>query len=181
MSPLEIVYEGQLASLDTRLLTSAALAGLLRGHVDGPVNLVNSGSLAAERGIEWTETTTPKAREYTNRLTLRAGAVSVSGTTIGLTAKPRLVSVFDQDVEIELAPHIGIFRYRDVPGQVGRIGTILGRAQVNIASMAVSRSADDGGAVMAMTVDSPVPREAVEEIRALEGFDAAWFVSLTAP
>jgi D-3-phosphoglycerate dehydrogenase len=64
---------------------------------------------------------------------------------------------------------------------VGRIGTILGRAQVNIASMAVSRSADDGGAVMAMTVDSPVPREAVEEIRALEGFDAAWFVSLTAP
>ncbi|MDX6554224.1 MAG: D-3-phosphoglycerate dehydrogenase / 2-oxoglutarate reductase [Miltoncostaeaceae bacterium] len=181
VSPLEIVYEGQLATLDTRLLTSAALAGLLRGHVDGPVNLVNAGSLAAERGIEWTETTTPAAREYTNRLTLRAGRVSLSGTTIGLTARPRLVSAFDQDLEIELAAHIGIFRYRDVPGQVGRIGTILGKAQVNIASMAVSRSAADGSAVMAMTVDSPVARETVEEIRALEGFDAVWFVSLTAP
>jgi D-3-phosphoglycerate dehydrogenase len=181
ISPLEIVFEGQLASLDTRLLTSAALAGLLRGHVEEPVNLVNAGSLAAERGIEWTETTTPASRDYTNRVTLRAGPVSLSGTTIGLSSKPRLVSAFDQDVEIELAPNLGIFRYRDVPGQVGRIGTILGRAQVNIASMAVSRSADDGGAVMAMTVDSPVPREAVEEIRALDGFDAVWFVSLTSP
>jgi D-3-phosphoglycerate dehydrogenase len=180
VSTLEITYEGQLAALDTRLLTSAALAGLLRGHVEDPVNLVNAASLAADRGIEWTETTSPRVRDYANRLGLRAGPVSIAGTTIGTSSRPRLVSAFDQDLEIELAPHIGIFRYRDVPGQIGRIGTILGRARVNIASMAVSRSRVEGGAVMAMTVDSPVPREVVAEIAALEGFDAAWFVALIA-
>ncbi len=72
VSPLQISYEGQLANLDTRLLTSAVLAGVLHGHIEEHVNVVNAGSLAAERGIEWSETTTPRARDYTNRMSLRA-------------------------------------------------------------------------------------------------------------
>ncbi|HEX2504427.1 MAG TPA: phosphoglycerate dehydrogenase [Miltoncostaeaceae bacterium] len=176
VSPLEISYEGQLGTLDIRLLTSAVLAGVLQGHVEEYVNVVNAGSLAADRGIEWRETTTPRARDYTNRLSLRAAGVSLSGTTIGTTSRPRLVEAFDQDIEIELAPHVGLFRYLDIPGQIGRVGTILGLANVNIASMAVSRA--EGGAVMAVTVDSPVPPEVANQIRAIEGFDAAWFVDL---
>ncbi len=177
-SPLEISYEGQLANLDTRLLTSAVLAGVLNGRVEEPVNVVNAASLAAERGIEWSETTSPRSREYTNRLSLRSGDVSLSGTTVGTTSRPRLVSAFDQEIEIELGPNIAIFRYLDVPGQIGRVGTILGSANVNIASMAVSRSRDDGGAVMAVTVDSPVPGLAAQKIAAIDGFEKAWFVSL---
>ena len=122
-------------------------------------------SLAAERGIEWSETTTPRARDYTNRLSLRAGDVSLSGTTVGTTSRPRLVEAFDQAIEIELAPHVGLFRYLDVPGQIGRVGTILGTADVNIASMAVSRSRAEGGAVMAVTVNSPVAPDVADEIR----------------
>ena len=178
ISPLEIAYEGQLGGLDTRILTSAVLAGVLQGHVEEYVNVVNAGSLAADRGIEWSETTTPRARDYTNRLSVRAGGVSLSGTTVGTTSRPRLVEAFDQQIEIELAPHVGLFRYLDIPGQIGRVGTILGLANVNIASMAVSRSRAEGGAVMAVTVDSPVPREVATEIRAIEGFDAVWFVDL---
>jgi D-3-phosphoglycerate dehydrogenase len=178
VSPLEISYEGELGTLDTRLLTSAVLAGVLQGHVEEYVNVVNAGALAAERGIEWRETTTPRARDYTNRLSLRAAGVSLSGTTVGTTSRPRLVEAFDQDIEIELAPHVGLFRYLDVPGQIGRVGTILGLADVNIASMAVSRSRAEGGAVMAVTVDSPVTPELANQIRAIEGFDAVWFVDL---
>ena len=178
-SPVEISYEGQLAELDTRLLTSAVLTGVMAGHTDEPVNVVNAGALAAERGIEWTESTTPRAGDYTNRLGVRIAEVALAGTTVGTTSRPRLVSAFGQDLEIELAPHIGIFRYLDVPGQIGRVGTILGDAQVNIASMAVSRSRAEGLAVMAATVDSPVPREVVDELCRIEGFERVWFVDLT--
>jgi D-3-phosphoglycerate dehydrogenase / 2-oxoglutarate reductase len=179
-SPIEISYEGHLADLDTRLLTSAVLAGVLRGHVEDPVNVVNAGSLAADRGIAWTETSTPQARDYTNRITLRAGDVSVGGTTVGTTSRPRLVSAFDQEIEIELSANIGIFRYLDVPGQIGRIGTILGEEDVNIASAAVSRSRAEGAAVMAVSVDSPVPRDVAERIAALDGFEYVRFADLGA-
>jgi D-3-phosphoglycerate dehydrogenase / 2-oxoglutarate reductase len=178
VSPLEISYEGRLADLDTRLLTTSVLVGLLHGRVEESVNLVNATDLARERGIEWTERSTPRARDYTSRLSLRGGEVSLGGTTVGTTSRPRLVSAFDQDIEIELAPNIGLFRYLDVPGMIGRVGTILGKARVNIASMAVSRSRAEGYAVMAVTVDSPVPPRCAEEIAALDGFDRVWFVTL---
>jgi D-3-phosphoglycerate dehydrogenase len=177
-SPLEIAYEGDLANLDTRILTAAVLEGVLRGRVEEPVNVVNAASLADERGIEWTETSTSRARDYTNRLTLRSGDVSLGGTTVGTTSRPRLVEAFGRDIDIEIAPHIGIFRYLDIPGQIGRVGTILGLANVNIASMAVSRSRSEGGAVMAVTVDSPVSPEVVREIAAVDGFDEVWFAAL---
>ncbi len=177
-SPIEISYEGRLGEEDTRLLTASVLAGMVSGAVEGPVNLVNATSLAADRGIEWAETNSPRAVDYTNRITVRAGEVSMSGTTVGTTSRPRLVSAFDQAIELELAPHVGIFLYQDVPGQVGRVGTILGTADVNIASMAVSPSKREGSAAMAVTVDSPVPSTVVEEIGALDGFESVWFVDL---
>jgi D-3-phosphoglycerate dehydrogenase len=88
------------------------------------------------------------------------------------------VSAFGEDIDIELAPHIGLFRYLDIPGQIGRVGTILGLANINIASMAVSRSRREGGAVMAVTVDSPVSPDVVNEIAAIDGFERVWFVAL---
>jgi D-3-phosphoglycerate dehydrogenase len=178
VSRLEAAYEGRLAELDTRLLTAAVLSGLLHGRVEESVNEVNATGLARERGIEWIESTSPRARDYTNRLTLRAGPVSVGGTTVGVTSRPRLISAFDQEIEMELAEHLCLFRYLDVPGMIGRIGTILGRARVNIASAAVSRSRAEGLAVMGVTVDSPVPPEARAEIEGIEGFDRVWFVDL---
>jgi D-3-phosphoglycerate dehydrogenase len=178
LSPLQLVYEGRVADLDTHLLTTAVLAGILKGRVEEEVNLVNAGNLARERGIEWTTTTSPRARDYTSRITVRAGDASFGGTTVGTTSRPRLVSAFDQDLEIELAPNLGLFRYLDVPGMIGRVGTILGEANVNVASMAVSRSRAAGHAVMAVTVDSPVPAATADRIAALDGFDAVWFVTL---
>lgn len=178
VSPLEIMVEGTLAEHGTRLLTAAALAGILAGHTEQPANLVNAPHLAEDRGIRVTEATTRQERDYTNRVTLRSGDVSVSGTTIGTTSRARLVSAFDQPIEIELAPHIGIFRYLDVPGMIGRVGSILGAAAVNIASMAVSRSRAEGLAVMAVTVDSPVSKTVADQIAAIDGFEQVWFVQL---
>ena len=71
---------------------------------------------------------------------------------------------------------MAILRYSDVPGVIGRVGSILGEAGVNIAHMAVGRR--DGDALMALTVDSPVPTQAQAAIHALEGFERVWFVNL---
>ena len=175
---LEIVCEGPLAGHPTRLITSSALAGVISGTTEEEPNLVNATHLAMERGISFSENATPQSGDYTNRITLRTKDVEVSGTTIGRTDRARLVSAFDQEIEIELAPHIGIFRYRDVPGQVGRVGTALGQASVNIASMAVSRSPSEGLAVMGITVDHPVPDDVARQIGELDGFERVWFIEL---
>ena len=160
------------------MLTSAVLAGVLNGRVEEAVNVVNAASLAAERGIEWSRDRDPAGPRLHQPPVGARGRREPERHTVGTTSRPRLVSAFGQDIEIELAPHIGLFRYLDIPGQIGRVGTILGLANINIASMAVSRSRAEGGAVMAVTVDSPVSPDVANEIRAIDGFDAVWFVDL---
>lgn len=176
VSPLRIGYEGEIASVDTRMLNAAVITGVLSGHVDRPVNMVNAASIAEERGIEWVETSSQRARDYRNVLSLGSGDITVAGTTVGVTSRPRLVRVLGHAVEIELAPHMAVFAYRDVPGMIGRVGTILGELGVNIASMAVDRA--DGEAVMVLSIDSPFPDDAQERIRAIDGFERVWFVNL---
>lgn len=174
---IEITCEGDLAEHDTRLLTTAVLTGALSGNMAEPVNMVNAQGIARDRGIEWSESSSPRARDYTNRITVSIGDVSVSGTTVGNTARPRLVEVLGQPIELELAPHVGILRYADVPGMVGMVGTTMAAEHINIASMAVSRSQEGGLATMAVTVDSPVPHAAQEAIAA-QCSASVWFVTL---
>jgi D-3-phosphoglycerate dehydrogenase len=87
------------------------------------------------------------------------------------------VSALGFEVELELAPLLVFFRYDDVPGVIGRVGTLFGEAGVNIANMAVSRTRRGGKALMALSIDVPAPSELVERVHA-EGFDDARFISL---
>ncbi len=172
---------GGLADYDTRLLTVAALNGLFQGRADRPVNYVNAPLIARERGIEVKEERSGSARDYTNLV--RVGIVDgdaelrVSGTLIGSDNRQWLVRVMGFDIELELAPVLVLFQYDDVPGVIGRIGTLFGDAGVNIANMTVSRTRQGGKALMALTVDSLPPPELVERFRA-EGFDDARVVEL---
>jgi len=172
---------GGLARYDTRLLTVAALNGAFQGRADRPVNYVNAPSIAAERGIEVREERSRSARDYTNlvRVEIRSGGerVRVAGTTIGSDHRPWLVQVLGFDIELELAPLFVLCRYDDVPGVIGRVGTLFGEAGINIAGMAVSRSRRGGKALMALTVDSRPPAELVERLRG-EGFDEARVLEL---
>jgi D-3-phosphoglycerate dehydrogenase len=87
------------------------------------------------------------------------------------------VSALGFELEMELAPLMVFFRYDDVPGVIGRVGTLFGAAGVNIANMAVSRTRRGDKALMALSIDEPAPPELVERIHA-EGFDDARFVRL---
>lgn len=176
---IEVTCEGEIAEHDTRLLVTAVLAGALSGHTVETVNMVNAAERARERGIEWSDSATTVARDYTSRLKVAIGDASVAGTTVGSTSRPRLVEVLGESIELELAPHVGILRYRDEPGQIGTVGTVMAGEGINIASMAVGRSSE-GQATMGVTVDSPVPAEAQAAIA--KGCDAqVWFVDLDIP
>jgi len=175
-------YYGGLSGYDTRLLTVAGLNGAFQGRSETLVNYVNAPLIAAERGIEVHEERRRAARDFTNlvRVSVRSNGdeVRVAGTTIGKDDRHWLVSALGFELEMELAPLLVFFRYDDLPGVIGRVGTLFGGAGVNIANMAVSRTNRGGKALMALSVDSPPPPELVDEARR-QGFDDVRFISLS--
>jgi len=171
LSEIQLEYYGELAEYDTRLLTVAALNGAFEGRVDQPVNWVNAPLIAAERGIEVVEEKRRASRDFTNLVAVSADGVRVAGTTIGREHRHWLVSALGFELEMEVAPRMVLLRYDDVPGVIGRVGTLFGDAGVNIANMAVSRNREGGKALMALSIDSPAPPELVEELR--QGTDEA--------
>jgi D-3-phosphoglycerate dehydrogenase len=178
---ITVTSYGGLADYDTRLLTVAVLNGAFEGRADRPVNFVNAPMIARERGIQVKEERSESARDYTNLLRVEIlngeDEVRVSGTTIGSDDRQWLVRALGFDLEIELAPLMVLFRYDDVPGVIGRVGTVFGEAGVNIANMSVSRTRRGDKALMVLSVDSAPPAELVERIRA-EGFDDARVIEL---
>jgi D-3-phosphoglycerate dehydrogenase / 2-oxoglutarate reductase len=178
---ITLSYYGSLAGYDTRLLTVAALNGAFQGRSEQPVNYVNAPVIASERGIEVLEERRRASRDFTNlvRVDVRSNGdqVRVAGTTIGNENRQWLVSALGFELEMELAPLMVFFRYDDVPGVIGRVGTLFGEAGVNIANMAVSRTNRGGKALMALSIDTDPPPNIVETARA-QGFDDARVISL---
>ncbi|HEY2437937.1 MAG TPA: phosphoglycerate dehydrogenase [Solirubrobacteraceae bacterium] len=186
---VETEFLGRIAERDTRLLSIQVLLGVLQGHTEEEVNAVNAPSLAEERGIDVSETKRSAARDYTDlvRVTVVGGedAVRVVGTLIGRRNRPHLLEAWEQRFDVQLEDHIALFRYRDVPGMIGRVGMIFGNHGLNIVSAAVGRQPDgseadtDGRlAAMVITTDTAVPEQVLEEITAGEGFVAGHTVTL---
>jgi D-3-phosphoglycerate dehydrogenase len=182
-------FLGRIAERDTRLLSIHVLMGVLQGHTEEEVNEVNAPALAEERGIDVSETKRTSARDYTDlvRVTVVGGEdqVRVVGTLIGRRNRPHLLEAWGQRFDVQLEDHITVFRYRDVPGMIGRVGTIFGQHGINIVSAAVGRQPDgseadaDGRlAAMVITTDTAVSQGVLQEIVSGEGFVAARTVTL---
>ncbi len=174
---IALSYHGALAEQDTRLLTVAALNGAFQGRVEQAVNYVNAPVIAAESGIEVTEEKSTKSRDYMNLVTVAVDDVEVSGTTIGPEHRHFLAGALGFAIDLQLSPRMVFFSYDDIPGVIGRIGTMFGAAGINIANMAVSRTKEGGKALMALSVDSDPPAELVARFRG-EGFDDVRVISL---
>ena len=174
---IALSFHGGIAEHDTRLLTVAALNGAFQGRVEQTVNYVNAPLIAAERGIEVTEQRSGAARDYTNLVTVAIDDVEVAGTTIGPEPRHFLAAALGFAIDLQLSRRMVFLRYDDIPGVIGRVGTMFGASGVNIANMAVSRTKEGGKALMALSIDSVPPPELVERIRG-EGFDDARFIDL---
>jgi D-3-phosphoglycerate dehydrogenase len=177
---LRLTYFGALAQYDTRLLTVAALNGAFQGRSDQPVNYVNAPMIAAERGVEVREERSRAARDYTNLVRVEAVSdgvpLRIAGTTMGNDNRLWLVSALGFDLDMELAPLLVVFSYDDVPGVIGKVGTLFGGSAVNIANMTVSRTRQGGQALMVLSIDTAAPPELVEKVHS--EFDDARFISL---
>jgi D-3-phosphoglycerate dehydrogenase / 2-oxoglutarate reductase len=165
---------GELAEHDTRLLTVAALNGAFQGHTEHPVNYVNAPIVAADRGIEVVEEKGRAARDYTNLVSVAADGVRVAGTTIGRESRHFLVHALGFALEMEFSPRMALLVYDDVPGVIGRVGTLFGAAGVNIANMSVSRNRAGGKALMGLALDSAVPPDLRAQL--CEGMDDAYIL-----
>jgi D-3-phosphoglycerate dehydrogenase len=170
---LEVSYEGELGDYDCRVLTLAVLKGVLGGVVDEPVSFVNAPQLAEARGLAVRETTSSSSTDFVNLVSLRGTAgdrpVHVSGTLFGKHAGPRIVGILEHNVDIPPSSHMLVVRNDDTPGMIGRVGMILGDADVNIADMDVGTNAEGASALMVITTSSEVPDEVVERVRAIDG------------
>jgi D-3-phosphoglycerate dehydrogenase len=179
---VEAEFRGRIAEHDTRVLGIAVLAGVLRGHTEEPVNLVNATALAEERGIELTEIKDTVSADFTELITVRVGhgpeAIEISGTGVGPRNVPYLVGVWGQGFYLPLSEHLAVFRYSDQPGMIGRVGTAFGEEGVNIVSAAVGAAPEGGQAVMVLTTDAPVTQETVDRILQLDGFAEGRAVNL---
>jgi D-3-phosphoglycerate dehydrogenase len=181
VTAIEVRYEGEFDPAQIVHLTRAALKGLLTPALGESVNYVNAPAIAASRGIKVTESKGPRGDEYERQLTVLAtderGTHAVTGTVYG-KSDPHIVFLDTYPVDFRPTGWHLMVRNHDRPGRIGKIGSMLGDAGVNIAGMQVGRDEKDGTAVMALSLDGPMPETLLEEIRALDGILSARQVQL---
>ena len=166
---VELIYEGTASELNTKALTQVALAGLLRPALSD-VNMVNAPVVAKERGMQVSEVRRTQHGAYEGYLQLKVTTETqtrdVAGTVFS-NGVPRLIQVKGIDMESHFTPHMLYVTNEDKPGFIGKLGTLLGDAKVNIASFNLGRTAPGGDAIALVEVDGPVPDAVLDALRKL--------------
>jgi D-3-phosphoglycerate dehydrogenase / 2-oxoglutarate reductase len=166
---VEILYEGSAANLNQRALTQAALAGLLKSHLP-TVNMVNAPVVAKERAIKVSETRRDRQGVYEGYIMITVVTPemkrSVAGTVFA-DGRPRLIQVKGINLDAEFAPRLLYVTNEDKPGFIGKLGTILGEAGVNIANFTLGRSAPGSDAIALVEFDGDLDETVLKAIRAL--------------
>jgi len=170
--PLEVTVQasGEVAEREIRSLAAAVLRGLLGHLLESGVNYVNAPAIARERGIKVIESRAPQTSDYLNALAVQtrtaSRTLSLEGAVFG-TDTVRVVKIDGFRMEAVPEGHILMLHNRDVPGVVGRIGTLLGERGINIAGIELGRERVGGMALSLIHVDDAVPAEVLDELRKL--------------
>ncbi|MEM6449175.1 MAG: phosphoglycerate dehydrogenase [Cyanobacteria bacterium P01_D01_bin.105] len=178
---LNIKLQGELAENDTKPIVIAALKGLLSNALQERVNYVNASIEAKERGIRVVETRDTTSEDYKGSLYLSAkgslGEHSVTGVLLG-GKEVRIIDMDDFPINVPPTKYMLFTLHRDMPGIIGKIGSLLGSFNVNIASMQVGRKIVRGDAVMVLSIDDPLPEGILNEIKKEPGISDAYTVAL---
>jgi D-3-phosphoglycerate dehydrogenase len=183
---LELDFTGALARHDVSFLTAEVLRGMLAEFTEARINVVNARILAEQRGIEVVEQrSSPGARagagaDYPDLLTVRVGSGSgewLAAATV-LPQGPRIVQLGGFRVDVVPAGRFVITYHDDRPGVIGKVGTILGEANINIASLQLGRDTPRGRAVMIVAVDDEVPDDVRVRLAAIGGMSDLRYVVL---
>lgn len=184
LTTLDIEVRGELADYDVSVYRLAALKGIFTNIVSENVSYVNAPLFAEQRGIETrliVESESPLYRNITVlRGTLADGTVlTVAGTLAGTRMVPKVVGINGYDIEVPIERNHVVMRYDDRPGIVAIYGKKLGDANINIAGLQVAHPDASGRALSVLTVDSPVPDELLDEMRAAVGADLCRQIQIT--
>jgi D-3-phosphoglycerate dehydrogenase / 2-oxoglutarate reductase len=179
-----VEVRGKIAEFDDSVLQLAVLKGVFSDVIEEQVTYVNAPLFAEQRGLEVALTSELESPDYRNLISVRGAMadgteVTVSGTLFGKNQVPKLVEVNGFDMDLDASGYLLFFIYTDRPGIVGAVGAALGEAGINIAGAQVSRTTRGGEALMAVTVDSPVPAELLGDIAGRIGAREARSADLT--
>jgi len=168
---VEITYSGSVAEYPVTPLTTALLIGFLRVMLDSNVNFVNAPLIAKQRGIKVKEITSKGNSIFNNLITVKVTAgeqtFTIAGTIFGRN-DIRIVQIGDYRIEVVPSRYMFVSKYADKPGVIGKVGTILGNNNINIASMQVGRREVGGEAVMVLQVDNHVSEKVLNELKEVE-------------
>jgi D-3-phosphoglycerate dehydrogenase len=182
VSEIEVHFIGHLADLDTRILKTAMLKGLLTVATQDAINFVNANLYAEQRGIAITEHSRTDSLDYVSLMVVvaRTGGreYKLGATLMGKKNEPRLVVFNEFQIDMVPSSHMLFLQYADTPGVVGKVGTALGENSINIASMQVGRTAEGGTALMGINVDTAIPDALMERINAKAEVTEAWSIEL---
>ncbi|HSS94580.1 MAG TPA: phosphoglycerate dehydrogenase [Candidatus Dormibacteraeota bacterium] len=176
---IELEFEGELAEHDINLLVAAAISGVLQPFTEDRINAVNARLIASSRGVKLIERRSPAHGSYASLVTLRMEGHELAGTV--LMGEPRAVRIDSFRVDLVPEGRFLVSRHEDRPGVVGSFGTILGKHDVNIASMQVGRDAPRRNAMMILAVDDPVGADVLDRLRDVAGMSDLRYVELGGP
>ena len=181
ISELEFETVGEISEHETSLLTVAFLKGFFESISMDTVTYVNAPILARERGITVKESRSRQSRDYLNLITVTAvddaGKMTAGATLVG-RGQEMFVNVLDFDIEITPSRYMAFISYDDRPGMIGRVGTVLGDHDINIAGLQVGRRVIEGEAGMGLSLDSEVAPEILTELKTQPGIRQAIFIVL---
>ncbi|MBI1983244.1 MAG: phosphoglycerate dehydrogenase [Acidobacteria bacterium] len=167
---VRISYDGGLAALNTHLVKNAVLKGILSRILSEPVNLVNATALVEARGVEVVEMSSTRRAAFSNSLGVALRTETDSASVLGMVGMRgvlRILGISDIDIEAPLRGVILFIRNQDVPGVIGRVGTLLGDRNINIANFALGRNQEAQEAIGLVNVDNHIPENVLEEIRSI--------------
>jgi D-3-phosphoglycerate dehydrogenase / 2-oxoglutarate reductase len=173
---IALVLHGDLESLDADPFLAAMLAGALPFITDRRVTMVNAAAIAREIGVRTLVARERAQPPFRSSLVLAAGEHRLAGTV--LPTGPRIVEIDGFELDAVASGTMLITRHSDVPGMVGRIGTTLGNADVNISTMQVARAERGGEAMMVLDVDRDIERDVIESIARIGGISSVRVVRL---
>ncbi|MBV8170473.1 MAG: phosphoglycerate dehydrogenase [Candidatus Eremiobacteraeota bacterium] len=176
LASFSLVFEGELSDVDPRPFSAAFLVGLLSGVTDRRVSVVNAQQIADEMGISLETLAAPCERGFARALSVRGGKTALAGTIVH-GEQLRLVEIDGFEIDAVPKGHMIVTRHSDVPGIVGKAGTILGTHGLNIATMNVARR-DDGNALMLLAVDRAPTTAVLDELRAIAELHEARAIEL---
>ena len=172
VNKIEVIYSGDLASKETRVVSLAALKGFLQPVANGVVNYVNAEFIAKSMGIQMVESKSTYLDKYTNLITVKfvtkKKEISVSGTVFA-KEEIRIVDFFGYKLDFEPTPYVLAIQNVDKPGIIGQIGTILGESNINIAAMQWSRNRRGEKAVAFVSIDGDADDAVLERLRGIDG------------